>query len=140
MALLLCAAVAAAAQAQQPSTSGMDEFYSNGGRQSAPAPGGGPMYGNGQYGRDAQCGGTDRAYYNKLYGSTAIVLDVVQAQQLYRATHGQIWYRCGGCGEQTICWPRPGYEQLLAQAPPRQGPPATSSRSFAASTRAIDSR
>ena len=89
-----------------------DEFSSNGGR--APAPGGGPMYGNGRYGRDPECGGTDRAYYNQMYKSTAVVLSVQRSQEIYRATGGQAWYRCGACGSRVICWPRPGYEAMIA--------------------------
>lgn len=106
----------------QPSSSG-DEFYANPGANAPPGtgvdvfsatPGGGPMYGNGQYGRDPECGGTDRSYYNKLYNSTAIVLSIQRMQDLYRQTHGQIWIRCGVCRNQAICWPRSGYQQLIA--------------------------
>jgi hypothetical protein len=123
-ALILVAILAAPgpATAQAPSASGTDEFYSNG--PGAPAPGGGPMYGNGRYGRDAQCGGTDRSYYNRQYNSEAIVLGVPEMKRLYGATGGAIWHRCGACGDQAICWPRPGYEDLLAQALPDKRPPA----------------
>jgi len=124
-ALLLAGALAVPGQAtaQVPSTSGMDEFYSNG--RGGPAPGGGPMYGNGRYGRDPQCGGTDRSYYDQLYSSKAIVLGIAEMQRLYGATSGAIWYRCGVCGDQAICWPRPGYEGLLAQALPDKRPAAS---------------
>jgi hypothetical protein len=80
------------------------------------------MYGNGQYGRDPQCGGTDRSYYNHILNSQALVLPDQTAQALYNATHGAIWYRCGACGNEEICWPRPGFDQLLAQLPPDQRP------------------
>jgi hypothetical protein len=127
LAILLCALVAAPphpAPAQQPSTSGQDEFYSNGTPpNTSPAPGGGPMYGNGQYGRDPQCGGTDRSYYDRLYNSHAMVVDIPTMQRLYRATGGQIWIRCGACRDQAICWPRPGFDQLLAQAQQSPSPP-----------------
>ncbi|HEY0524404.1 MAG TPA: phosphodiester glycosidase family protein [Stellaceae bacterium] len=100
----------------------MDEFYSNG--RGGPAPGGGPMYGNGRYGRDPQCSGTDRSYYDQLYSSTAIVLSVPDMQRLDRATGRAIWYRCGACADQAICWPRPGYDDLIAQVLPERRPPA----------------
>ncbi|MDQ7246703.1 phosphodiester glycosidase family protein [Dongia sedimenti] len=108
--------------AQEPGGSGGDEFYSNSPGSQPEGPGGGPMYGNGQYGRDPQCGGTDRSYYDQLYDSQAIVLDPGVAQQLYGATHGQIWIRCGACVEQVICWPRDGYQDLIAEAPHEQRP------------------
>jgi hypothetical protein len=96
-------------------------------------PGGGGLAGEpaiGQYGRDPECGGTNRVYYDRLYGSTAMVLGADEAQRLYRATQGQIWQRCGACGARVICWPRQGFDQFLAQArsdqPSTAPPPAPS--------------
>ena len=64
--------------------------------------------------RDAECGGSDRRCYDDAYNSRGIVMSVQQSQNLYQQTHGQIWIRCGACGDKTICWPRPGYQDLIA--------------------------
>ena len=66
--------------------------------------------------RDAECGGTDRRCYDESYGSKSLVLPMGVSQQLYQETGGQIWIRCGVCRDKLICWPRPGYQQLIAQA------------------------
>jgi hypothetical protein len=63
---------------------------------------------------DPECGGTDRQCYNEAYHSTAIVMSVAKRQNLYQQTRGQIWIRCGACRSNVICWPRPGYEDLIA--------------------------
>lgn len=56
----------------------------------------------GRYGRDAQCGGTNRVYYDRMYGVAGVVLSEEEAQEDYR--RGEV-IRCGSCGEsQMICW------------------------------------
>jgi hypothetical protein len=102
-----------------PPVSGGDAFATN--------PGGGPMYGNGRYGRDPQCGGTDRSYYNQLYKSSAVVIGIQKMTELYRRTNGQIWIRCGACRDQAICWPRPGYQDLIASNGTGRAPPLSGS-------------
>ncbi len=63
---------------------------------------------------DPECGGTNRQCYDALYHSTAIVMSVQQSQKLYAQTQGRIWYSCGECRNNVICWPRPGFEDLIA--------------------------
>jgi hypothetical protein len=64
--------------------------------------------------RDPECGGTNRECYNEAYHSTAIVMSLQQSQRLYQQTGGGIWIRCGACGANVICWPRPGYQDLIS--------------------------
>ena len=63
---------------------------------------------------DPECGGTNRQCYNQAYNSTGIVMSVAQSQSLYQQTRGEIWIRCGVCAAKVICWPRPGFEDLIA--------------------------
>jgi len=63
---------------------------------------------------DPECGGTNRQCYNEAYHSTAIVMSIQQSNALYQQTRGQIWIRCGTCRTNLICWPRPGFENLIA--------------------------
>jgi hypothetical protein len=70
---------------------------------------------------DPECGGTNRQCYDQAYHSTGIVMSVAQSQSLYQQTRGQIWIRCGACRSNVICWPRPGYQDLIAG---RAGDPA----------------
>lgn len=85
--------------------------------------------------RDTECGGTDRRCYDDAYQSKAVVLPVPEMQARYGETRGQIWIRCGVCGSNAICWPRPEYRDLIADkgggtqpgyvpTPPRNKPPA----------------
>ncbi|PNG25196.1 hypothetical protein CR492_14555 [Methylocella silvestris] len=115
-----------------------DEFHSNsGGPTTTNQPGVGKSPFCRQ--RDAECGGTDRRCYDEAYDSAGIVLPVPQMQDLYRQTQGRIWIRCGVCGNNAICWPRPGYQDLIAsngannppspaQGSRRDGPPTAPER------------
>jgi hypothetical protein len=96
-----------------------DEFSSNGAPSGHTTAGGIP--GSANYGTDKQCGGTDRAYYNNLYGTQAVVLSTEQAKQIYDATNGAAFFRCGSCGEQAICWPTQQYEAVFAQSSNNNG-------------------
>ena len=90
-----------------------DEFNSN---SSGPTTTNQPGVGGSPYcrQRDTECGGTDRRCYDDAYNSTGIVMSVQEMQTLYRETRGQIWIRCGVCRDNAICWPRPGYQDLIA--------------------------
>ncbi|MFO1038589.1 MAG: hypothetical protein U1E45_17260 [Geminicoccaceae bacterium] len=84
------------------------------------------MYGNGQYGSDPECGGTDRAYYNQLYNSQAVVISQDEMIRIDQATRGAAWYRCGYCNDKAICWPRPGYDAFASgNGPPPDDPDDT---------------
>ena len=54
-----------------------------------------------QYGRDPECGGTNRTYYDQMYGVEGHVVSVPQMQEDYR--EGKV-IRCGACGDNAICW------------------------------------
>jgi len=55
-----------------------------------------------RYGRDPQCGGTDRSYYDRMYGTHGVVLSPEEANRDY--ARGEV-LRCGACGtDQEICW------------------------------------
>ena len=71
---------------------------------------------------DPECGGTNRQCYNEAYHSTGIVMSVAKSQSLYQQTRGQIWIRCGACRSNVICWPRPGYQDLIAGRASDTGP------------------
>jgi hypothetical protein len=64
--------------------------------------------------RDAECGGTSRVCYNDAYHSTGIVMSEQESAKLYQETRGAIWIRCGVCRSNVICWPNPGYQDLIA--------------------------
>ena len=66
---------------------------------------------------DAECGGTSRLCYDQTYQSKGIVMSVQKSQTLYAKTGGQIWYRCGSCKSEVICWPRPGFQNLISGTP-----------------------
>jgi hypothetical protein len=55
-------------------------------------------------GRDAQCGGTDRTDYDRIYGVRGVV--VTMAQMGEAESRGEI-IRCGACGQEAICWLNP---------------------------------
>jgi hypothetical protein len=58
------------------------------------------------YGRDAECGGTNRSYYDKMYGTKAEVVSPEEAQRQYSQNQVQ---RCAACGtDKVICWPKQG--------------------------------
>jgi hypothetical protein len=124
-------ALPAAALAQVPNTGdvfntnpgiGMDQFSTNRngmGDQFNTNPGGGFMPGEpaiDRFGRDAQCGGTNRVYYDSMYGTTGVVMSIPEMQERYR--RGEV-IRCGVCmtgGQQlAICWLRPA----IARPPPQ---------------------
>jgi hypothetical protein len=98
--------------------------YVPGGDRFNTDPGGG-MAEPGQYGRDAQCGGTDRRYYDRVYGATGQVMSADVMNEFYRS--GRV-IRCGDCSksgpDMVICWLRPNG---LPAPPPQQAqqPPPT---------------
>lgn len=70
-----------------------------------------------RFGRDSECGGTNRAYYDKMYGTEATVLDTEEANRLYRK--GDV-IRCGVCPpDREICWLKhgTGATDYVAQLP-----------------------
>jgi hypothetical protein len=56
----------------------------------------------GQYGRDPECGGTNRRYYDEMYGAAGRVMSADEMRQ--HEIRGEI-IRCGACGQdRVICW------------------------------------
>lgn len=103
-----------------------DEFHS-----SRPGPGRTPERSLNEYPRDAECGGTDRSYYDEMFGSTGRVVSLQEAQRVYRETKGAGWHRCGSCGpNKSICWPNNEYfasngppgDRFNSNNPPQSGP------------------
>lgn len=64
---------------------------------------------------DPVCGGTNRRCYDAAYGTRSLVVSENVMQQLYNATRGAVWIRCGTCAGNAICWPRPFYVNWVNQ-------------------------
>lgn len=126
-AALLSFGPACSAQAQPQteifSSQSQSQILKGGVQQGAPCTGSGstttqqPGVGGSPYCRcrDAECGGTDRRCYDEAYGSRSVVISETLMQQIYGATRGGAWIRCGTCGANAICWPRPFYASWVAQ-------------------------
>jgi hypothetical protein len=68
----------------------------------------------GQYGRDPECGGTNRRYYDEMYGTAGRVMSADEMGQ--HASRGEI-IRCGACGQnRVICWLKSG--ATVSRTPP----------------------
>lgn len=69
------------------------------------------------YGRDTECGGTDRRYYDNLYHTKGVVILLSQLGEIER----EQWtfeFHCGACGQdKAICWKIP---KGPPPAPPNQ--------------------
>jgi hypothetical protein len=83
----------------------------------------------GQYGRDPECGGTNRRYYDEMYGTAGRVMSVDEMRQ--HESRAEI-IRCGACGQnKVICWLKtgvavnPSAPRVPTETPSPQIPPGT---------------
>ena len=90
LALALSGAVTSAAVSQPD---GPGDVFSSDSGSGRSGPGGD--------GADPECGGTNRTYYDRLYGTQAVVLTPAQAGQAERC--GNV-INCGSCRGNLICW------------------------------------
>jgi hypothetical protein len=126
LALALALAVPGWPWREARAQAGGDVFSTTTGTPGDSGPTAGPGEGQGglpgepaidQYGRDAECGGTNRAYYDKMYGTSAVVVSPEEAQRLYN--QGEI-QRCGACPpDKEICWTKPGAAAGGTGTPPQ---------------------
>jgi hypothetical protein len=98
------------------------------------------------FGRDTECGGTDRRYYDNLYHTKGVVILLSQLGEIERE-QWMFEFHCGACGQyKAICWKIPkGPPPVLPNQPtalPEPGPmrnpqqPGTDCRGLLAQARA----
>jgi hypothetical protein len=129
--LVLVAVPISFASGQTPGVNSGDVFNVNPGSDrygtQTPQADGNTNEPSGDNGRD-ECGGLlkNRLKYDEEFHTAGVIMPADQERALDSMTQDSWAYYCGACplqgGDKVICWPRPGYGQLIAQVSPGSQP------------------